>query len=48
MAQSIVNIRMDTELKKSMEEVNKISGLGLDVKLHYDYEEEGDTWQGLL
>lgn len=32
-------------IKESMEEVNAISGLGLDVKLHYDYETEDTTWE---
>ena len=43
---AVISVIYDN-IKKSMEEVNRISGLGLDVKLHYDYE-EGDTWQGLL
>lgn len=33
-------------IKESMEEVNSVSGLGLDVKLHYDYDTEVDTWLG--
>ena len=46
---AIISVIFDN-IKKSMEEVNEISGLGLDVKLHYDYEdkEEGSTWRGLL
>lgn len=44
---AVISVIFDN-IKKSMEEVNEISGLGLDVKLHYDYEEEGQTWQGLL
>ena len=43
---AIISVIYDN-IKKSMEEVNKISGLGLDVKLHYDYE-EGETWRDLL
>ena len=45
---AIISVIYDN-IKKSMEEVNAISGLSLDVKLHYDYEQEGDKlWQGLL
>ena len=31
-------------IKKSMEEVNEVSGLNLDVSLHYDYDKEVDSW----
>lgn len=31
-------------IKKSMEEVNEVSGLNLDVSLHYDYGKEVDSW----
>lgn len=44
---AVISVIFDN-IKKSMDEVNEISGLGLDVKLHYDYEEEGRTWAGLL
>ena len=46
---AIITVIYDN-IKRSMEEVNAVSGLGLDVKLHYDYrdEEDVDTWQGLL
>lgn len=46
---AVISVIYDN-IKKSMEEVNAISGLGLDVKLHYDYEEkeEGSSWEGLL
>ena len=47
---AIVSVIYDN-IKKCMEEVNAISGLDLDVKLHYNYDdekEEGSTWQGLL
>ena len=37
---AIISVMYDN-IKKSMEVVNEISGLGLDVKLHYDYEEGG-------
>ena len=46
---AVVTVIYDN-IKKGMEEINRISGLELDVKLHYDYEdkEEGASWQGLL
>lgn len=46
---AIITVIYDN-IRRSMEEVNAVSGLGLDVKLHYDYrdEEDVDTWQGLL
>ena len=45
---AIVSVIYDN-IKAGMDEINKISGLSLDVKLHYDYEnEEGASWQGLL
>lgn len=44
---AVISVIFDN-IKKSMEEVNEISGLGLNVKLHYDYEEEGQLWGGLL
>ena len=46
---AIITVIYDN-IKRSMEDVNAVSGLGLDVKLHYDYrdEEDVDTWQGLL
>lgn len=45
---AVISVIYDN-IKKSMEEVNKISGLGLDVKLHFDYKQEDqDRWQGLL
>lgn len=37
---AIISVIYDN-IKKSMEEVNEISGLNLGVKLHYDYTEEG-------
>ena len=37
---AIISVIYDN-IKKSMDEVNEVSGLGLDVKLHYDYTEEG-------
>lgn len=46
---AVISVIYDN-IKRSMEEVNEVSGLGLDVKLHYDYRDEEDqnTWQGLL
>lgn len=45
---AIISVIYDN-IKKSMEDVNKISGLGLDVKLHYNYDtEEVDRWADLL
>lgn len=46
---AVVSVIYDN-IKKGMEEVNKISGLNLDVELHYDYKEkeEVSAWQGLL
>ena len=44
---AVISVIYDN-IKKSMEKVNEISGLGLDVKLHYNYEEEGQTWADLL
>lgn len=45
---AVISVIYDN-IKKSMEEINRISGLGLDVQLHYDYEnEEGSSWQDLL
>lgn len=41
---AIITVIYDN-IKESMDEVNAISGLGLDVALHYDYETEVDTWQ---
>ena len=37
---AIISVIYDN-IKKSMDEVNEISGLNLGVKLHYDYTEEG-------
>jgi len=37
---AIISVIYDN-IKKSMDEINAISGLNLDVKLHYDYTEEG-------
>ena len=37
---AIISVIYDN-IKKSMEEVNEISGLNLGVKMHYDYTEEG-------
>lgn len=45
---AVISVIYDN-IKKSMEEINEISGLGLDVKLHYDYKKEDNaSWQGLL
>jgi len=45
---AVVSVIYDN-IKKSMEDLNKISGLDLDVKLHYDYENKEDSpWDGLL
>lgn len=41
---AIITVIYDN-IKSSMEEVNKVSGLGLDVKLHYNYETEATSWQ---
>lgn len=41
---AIITVIYDN-IKSSMEEVNKVSGLGLDVKLHYNYETEETSWQ---
>ena len=41
---AIITVIYDN-IKKSMEEVNKISGLNLDVALHYDYDTEVSTWR---
>lgn len=41
---AIITVIYDN-IKKSMEEVNRISGLNLDVTLHYDYEMEVSTWR---
>lgn len=35
-------------IKKSFEKINEISGLGLEVKLRYDYEEKGGPEDGTL
>lgn len=37
---AIITVIYDN-IKQSMEEVNAVSGLNLDVQLHYDYDEEG-------
>lgn len=37
---AIITVIYDN-IKQSMEEVNAVSGLNLDVRLHYDYDEEG-------
>lgn len=40
---AIISVIYDN-IKKSMEVVNEISGLGLDVSMHYDYTEEGSDY----
>lgn len=39
---AIISVMYDN-IKKSMEVVNEISGLGLDVKLHYNYDASGEV-----
>lgn len=40
---AIISVIYDN-IKQSMEVVNEISGLGLDVSMHYDYTEEGSDY----
>ena len=40
---AVISVIYDN-IKKSMQEVNEVSGLGLDVRLHYDYTEEGSNY----
>ena len=42
---AVISVIYDN-IKKSMEEVNSFSGLGLDVKMRYDYETEGGFEDG--
>ena len=42
---AIITVIYDN-IKAGMDKVNEIADLGLDVKLHYDYETEVETWQG--
>lgn len=41
---AIISIIFDN-IKECMERINKFSGLGLDVKMRYNYSEEGETWE---
>lgn len=41
---AIISIIFDN-IKECMERINKFSGLGLDVKMRYNYGEEGETWE---
>lgn len=40
---AIITVIYDN-IKKSMQEVNEVSGLDLDVKLHYNYDTEVEAW----
>lgn len=44
---AVISVIYDN-IKKSMETVNAVSGLGLDVKLHYNYDTEGGAENGTL